>query len=242
MLSFKEGRKIAKVYGGRYDGEFIYLLEEGDGKKEIKIPDGIIVPLPQKHIVEKLYVSAPSGAGKSTFVGNWLIEARRMFKKIPIYVFSSIKSDPALDPIGVFRVPMNADVLDSCVPEELKNSIIVLDDTDTIQDKEVGEIVEGIRDWILEQGRHFNERIIITSHLLMNHAHTRRILNEATAVCFFPRSGATYPIKRFLKEYVGLEQKMIEKILKLPSRWVCVYKTYPMYILHEHGAFLIYGD
>jgi hypothetical protein len=82
--------------------------------------------------------------------------------------------------------------------------------------------------------------MLITSHLMSNYRETRRVLNEATTVVFFPRSGSTHQIKKFLTTYAGLEKDMIKKILKLPSRWVALYKTYPMFILHERGAFMLF--
>jgi hypothetical protein len=65
------------------------------------------------------------------------------------------------------------------------------------------------------------------------------MLNEATTVCFFPRAGSTYHIKTYLTKYVGLEKNQIKKILNLPSRWVALYRSYPMYVLYEKGIYLL---
>jgi hypothetical protein len=42
-----------------------------------------------------------------------------------------------------------------------------------------------------------------------------------------------------LKNYCGFDNKTIDKILNLPSRWVLIGKQYPLYILHEKGVELI---
>ena len=245
----KGSRKIAKIKGGQHNGKFIYILEipldeHADTKpQEIKITDGKLQPLPNKTVVEKIYVTAKSNAGKSTFVGKWLGEALKMFKDDELYIFSPINSDVELDKYGPIRIALDMDLLiDPIGAEELENSIVVFDDTDTVRNPHLRMALSDFRDELLETGRHFNIRLLITSHVMMNYKLTRRILNEATAVCFFPKCGNIYHIKRYLTKYVGLEKNQIKKIMRLPSRWICIYLTYPMYILHERGAFIVSVD
>jgi hypothetical protein len=57
--------------------------------------------------------------------------------------------------------------------------------------------MEVLRDHILEQGRHFKTRLLITSHLLSNYSSTRRVLNEATAVCVFLKAGGLTILRTF---------------------------------------------
>lgn len=212
-------------------------------RNEIRIKGGKLIPLPNRKIVEKIYVSAPSGAGKSTWCGNWLNEFKKMFKDDEMYVFSTIGHDKVLDKHEPIRIALDQQLLEDPIsPEEIEESVCVFDDVDTITDPKIRNNICGLRDWLLEQGRHFNIRMLMTSHLLMNYKATRRTLNEATAVCFFPKCGSTYHIKRFLKSYAGLEKSQIKKILNLPSRWVCLYKTYPMYVLYEKGVYLLTNE
>jgi hypothetical protein len=211
--------------------------------KEIYIPDGILQPVPNKDIVEKLYVSAPSGAGKSTYVGNWLAEARKRFRNDDIYVFSSIPEDKALDRNDPIRIKLDQELINDPIhPMEIRNSIVVFDDVDTIRDDRIRLSLEAFKDFLLEQGRHYNVRVIMTSHLLTNYKSTRRSLNEATSICLFPRSGAPNQIRKFLNDNIGIEKKKTERILKLKSRWVCLYKTSPMYIIYQKGVFMLYDD
>ena len=244
MLSLKEGRKIAKIKGGKQDGDYVYLTDENTtdkrASKEIIIKDGRLTPLPNKDIVEKIYISAPSGAGKSTWTGNWMREYKKMFKDDDIYLFSSIEHDKVLDKHNPIRISLDEDLIqDPIHPQEIEDSLTVFDDTDTIRDARLKNSIAGMRDWLLEQGRHFNIRMIITSHLLSNYKMTRRILNEATAVVVFPKSGSgTYQIKRFLQTYCGFDKEQIKKFLNLPSRWVAIYRSYPQYVIYEKGAYI----
>jgi hypothetical protein len=94
---------------------------------------------------------------------------------------------------------------------------------------------------ILEIGRSFGIYCIITSHLVNPNERkdSRTIWNEAHTVTIFPRSGNRHGMNYALKNYIGLDNKMIDKVLSVPSRWVTIGKQYPMYILHEKGAELI---
>lgn len=247
MFSLKEGRKIARIIGGKNDKKYLYLKDgskdykkDKDDEKDFHVKDGKLQPLPNKKVVEKIYITAPSGAGKSTFAGNWIKEAKKIYKDDEVFVFSSIKEDKELDKNNPIRITLDADLVREPIePEEIENSIVVFDDTDTIHNRFLRASLADFRDFLLEQGRHYNIKMVMTSHQFCNYKATRVILNEATAVCFFPKSGTSYHIKRFLKEYGGVEKKEIKKIMKLDSRWICLYKTYPMYIIYEGGAFLI---
>ncbi len=208
--------------------------------KEIMINDGSMVPLPNIEKKERLYVAGPSDSGKSTYAAGYIREFKRHFKKREFYIFSRVQEDIVLDKLKPLRIVINEELVENPIdPSELGKSLVLFDDIDTIKEKDIRETVQHLRDDLLETGRHEDIYTISTSHLLMDYKKTRTLLNEATSVTFFPQSGSSYHIKRFLKEYCGLDQKMIKTILVLPSRWVTVYKTYPMYILYEKGCFLL---
>ena len=239
----KVGRKIAKIKGGKNDGNYLYMSDT-KGDNEIKITDGKLQPLPNRDIIEKVYISAPSGAGKSTYAGKWVGEFTKMFKEDDIYLFSSITKDKVLDKYDPTRITLDNELLnDPIEPSEIPNSLVIFDDTDTIRDRTMRRYMEILRDWILEQGRHFEIRMLITSHLLSNYTATRRILNEATSVVVFPKSGSgTFHIKNFLKTYCGFDKDQIKKFLNLPSRWVAIYRSYPQYVIYEKGAYFPSND
>ena len=245
MFSFEQGRKIAVIKGGDRDGQYLYMRESSMGLKEVVMgKDEKLQPVPDRDIVEKIYISAPSGAGKSTFTANWIREFKKMFRKDEIYLFSSIASDRVLDKQDPTRIILDEELLNDPIDvEELDQSLVIFDDTDTIRDKEMRVYLEGLRDHILEVGRHFDVRLLITSHLLSNYSSTRRVLNEATCVVVFPKSGSgTYHIKNFLKIYCGLDSKQIKRFLNLPSRWVAIYRSYPQYVVYEKGAYCPQSD
>jgi hypothetical protein len=246
MLSFNKnkGRAIGIIKGGRYNKKNIYFNDKGKGKltgkNEIIINDGVILPLPNKNVVEKIYISAPSGAGKTTFISKWIKEYKKMFKDDEIYIISSIDYDKPLDDLDPIRININDDLIndDMLDGEDFYNSCVVFDDVDTIQNNNYRHYIEKLRDYLLEQGRHYNVRMLMTHHLLSNYKKTRIMINECTACVLFPKVNGNN-IKRFLEFYFGFDKNQIEKIKNLPSRWVAIYKTYPHYIMHSKGCYIV---
>ncbi len=286
MLSFSDGKPIARIVGGKYNKAVLFIddptkkeekkccekctdkctaknkcCEKCPGKggcmscgkggemkkptKEIKLPEGKLMPVPNIDIEKRdvLYVAGASGSGKSTYTSYYIEQFKKIFHDWPIFIFSNVEKDEVLDKLKPCRIKLDEELVnDPIEAKELINSICVFDDIDTITNKSVNEAVRKLRDKLLETGRHESVYMICTSHQLMNYKHTRTLLNEATAVTFFPQSGSTYHIKRFLKEYCGLEEKQIRRILMLPSRWVTIGKLYPMYVLYEKGCYLLNND
>ena len=90
--------------------------------------------------------------------------------------------------------------------EEFEDSVVIFDDIDVISDKKIREAVYNILNKVLEIGRHFKITALVTNHLPTNGKDTRRILNEAHQVIYFPHS-ASGRIKYLLIDYLGLDKK-----------------------------------
>ena len=122
--------------------------------------------------------------------------------------------------------------------DELANSLVVFDDIDQITDKNIQNAVWNLRDRILEVGRSKGISICVVAHQITNYKQSRICLNESDYVVFFPKSGASYQIKYFLKNYGGLEKVNINKIMNLPSRSVILKKTYPLAVIYNTGVYI----
>jgi hypothetical protein len=242
-----EALKEALRYRDRPSGGLAFIYDEAlkdldkHNKTEIRLLDGKLQPLPQKDIIEKLYISGPSGAGKSTYASKWLTEFKKIYQDDPVFVFSAVKYDAVLDKHNIERIPLNDSLFDNPIDphSDLVESVVIFDDVDTITNAKIRTAVLALRDMLLECGRHTETRMLNTTHLLCNYGSTRRLLNEATSVVIFPRSGSVNQITRFLTTYMGLNKNQVEKVLNLPSRWVSCNKTYPNYFMHERGAFML---
>lgn len=311
---------------------------------DFDINSGTLQPIPYQNYdderTDRIYIAAPSGAGKSTFIALFLMEYKKMFPDNRIILFSRKNIDRNLDQVeGIERI-LAADFLkwlyvnkqdsssesDESSEDEVKdrkkeinnnkveyiedldddineitkkedlgsvdepikieeikepkkrgppkvgyrktrkseiirknskklaregkiridplnvleNSIVIFDDIDVISDDETREEMRKLRDDLLETGRDRGISVIATSHQLNNYNLTKTALTEATAVVFFPKSGAPDQIRNYLKNKMGIEDKnKIDDIMHLPTRWIYIFKDSPRYILYEHGAILI---
>jgi hypothetical protein len=211
---------------------------------EIKITDGKFSPIP---IIESketqrdvLYISGPAGSGKSHYAAEYITNFKKLYPKADFFLFSTKEEDPVLDKFKPKRIVIDEEILSEPInPKELANSLVMFDDIDTIADSKLLKEIRRLRDAILEIGRSMHIYCITTSHILTAGTSSKMQLLESTAVTCFPKMGGIHHIKRFLKEYVGLSSKQIEKILALKSRWVTIYKRAPNYCLYQTGAFLL---
>ena len=259
MLSFKKGKEIAIVYkkekGKRKPIPFKKIKitnddfynenneEENEDNKHFKVKDiknHFIMPLPRKES-ERIYISAPSGSGKSTFIGLYLKEIRKMYKDRPIYLFSRIEDDEPLDAYDPIRIPLSREYFDEepLNPVEFSKGVIIFDDIDTLMDKQLLKYIQGFRDDLLECGRHYDITTISTTHIISNYKSTRTLLNEANAMILFPKCSGQYQFNKFLERYMGYDKDQIERVKKLPSRWIYLYKNYPQYIVYEKGVIIV---
>lgn len=209
--------------------------------KEIKIDDGEILPIPNVFTRECGYIGAPSGSGKSTYVRNYAKQYNKLFPKNKVFLFSKVKNDESLNGIkNLVKIKLDDDLIDDPIEvEELANSLVIFDDIDTLRDKEVKKSLKELQDDLLETGRHDNVHVLVTTHQLSNYRETKTVLNEAHFITVFPSSGSSHQIRYVLKNYVGLDNKDINKISKLNSRWVTVYKHHPQVIAYENGCYLV---
>jgi predicted AAA+ superfamily ATPase len=204
--------------------------------------DGVfqLIPNPEKER-QILYITGASGSGKSYFTRQYCNEFKKLFPKREIFLFSSIADDSSIDEIkGLKRIKLTPELIDEDLSaEDFKDSLVIFDDTDCITDKKMKMKINGVLNSILETGRHFNIYCIYTSHLACAGNDTKRILNEAHSITFFPHSLGGRSLKYLLDSYLGLDKQQIQKVKGLKSRWVCAVKSYPQVILAEKDIYLI---
>jgi hypothetical protein len=244
----KEGRPICKIINGKLDGTTISVAPKGNVNKNvfpyIRLPEESkfqIIPDYEKER-DILYITGASGSGKTTFTAGYIKEYKKTFKKNEIYVFSALKEDETLDKLGVKRIKIDNNLIeDPLTIDDFKNSLVIFDDIDVIGEKKLREAVYKVLNSILETGRHTKTSCVNTNHLPTNKGETRRILNEAHAVVYFPHSGSVRGINYLLMDYVGLTKKDIQEIKGMKSRWCCIFKNYPQIAMTEKNLWFV-GD
>jgi len=231
----KIGKKVIKVIGN----------QDEINENEIPVTNKLVLPKNENMKFQQvpdetrerdiLYITGPSGSGKSTYVVSYLNEYKRKYKRRPIFVLSSLKEDETLDKIsGLKRIKLDDKMWsDPLEAEMFEESCVVADDVDVISDKKIREAVIILINQILEIGRHFKITLIMTNHLATAGRDTRRILNEAHSVTYFPHSGSSHGIKYLLTEYCGIDKKDMKIAKQSGSRWTTIFKNYPCVMMTE---------
>lgn len=283
MLSFSDGRPIARVEGGKLNKEILHIktdeANEGESScecckrchpkrclrrpccrgcgrfdnrddedldigKEFNLRDGKFIPVPNIDTREVAYIAGPSGSGKSTLAAKYIETYKKLFPQNPVIIFSRKNEDPVLDKLKPLRFIIDESIVTEPIDitKELNTGACVLfDDCNTFQDDKIKKAVSKLMHDILEIGRSLGIYCVVTSHLInpSEKKDSRTIWNEAHTITIFPKSGNRHGMVYALKNYCGFDNKQINKILSLPSRWVTIGKQYPIYVLHEKGCELI---
>jgi len=189
---------------------------------EIKLkdkPNLKFQPIPDKNVERSIrYVTGASGSGKSYWTKNYAEEYHRIFPKRDVYMISSLRDDPSIDKLKYIKrlkIHEPAFINDDIQAGDFKDSLVIFDDTDCLQNKVLKKKIDAILNAILETGRHFNTEVVYTSHLACNGLDTRRILNECKSVTIFPNGLGGKAMKYLLDNYFGLDKEQIKKIKKL---------------------------
>jgi hypothetical protein len=216
------------------------VIKKKKANREIILHDGDMIPLPRLDARECIYITGPSESGKSTWIGSYLEQFKKIFPDKDTFVFSAVKRDSILDVHKPTRMLIDRSMLkDPIDVEELSTSLVIFDDANSVRDKKVkAEIVE-LQDALLEVGRHEGAYVIISSHMSNKGNETKIILNECPSIVVFPYSGNSHSIGYCLKEYYGLDQKQINKILALPSRWAFISRIAPKWVMYQNGIYLL---
>ena len=249
----KIGRPVAKVLGGKYNNKVVSVATNQDDVEEVNRvythlnleDDGKFQQIPDTTANRQiLYITGASGSGKSTYTLKYLQEYKKKYKDNEIYLFSALTEDETIDQMkGLKRIKIDDTLVNDPLDViEFKNSCVVFDDIDVINNKHIREEVYKILNQILELGRHHHITCVITNHLATNGKDTRRILNEAHSITYFPSSGSVKGINYLLQTYCGLDKHAILKAKKTKSRWITIFKHYPQIMMGEKNIWILSED
>lgn len=200
--------------------------------------DNVISQIPDKDTERSiLYITAPSGSGKSYYTRQYITEYHKSYPKRPIIIFSSLDSDITLDKLKYLkRINIKkTEFLDMDITaQDFKDSLVIFDDVDCLTNKPIKLKVQSILNSILDTGRHFNVSVAYTSHIACGGNDTKHILNEAHSLTIFPKNLGGKSSKYLLDMYLGLDKDEIKKLKNVKnSRWITVMKSYPMMFFSE---------
>lgn len=189
---------------------------------------------------ECLFIYGPSGVGKSTLTSQFVHEYKKSFKNNRIFLISGKDEDPVFDSIHkIKRIDMtNEEYKENPIKlEEISKSLVIFDDYE-VYDKKTQLVVNDLRDKILQLGRSFCISCIIISHIPLQGAKSKVILIESSKLIFF-RDTNRQQNKRVLEVYCGLSKKEIDEIYNIKSRWYCLNRFSPRYLISEKEAVIL---
>lgn len=188
-----------------------------------------------------IYVAGATGSGKSYWVAEYLKMVNKYQPKREIFIFSDVAYDEAFEKIkNTTRISLDETLLtDPIHPEELKDSVCLFDDIDSIQHKKLKDVVYTLMNSIYRRGRHENITCISTTHNITDYTKSRTAINESSLIVLFCKSGSVNGQKYIMKKYCGFDNDVIKDILKVKSRSVQIHKSYPQYYAWKNGVKLI---
>lgn len=252
MFSYTDGRPIARFISGPNKGlKTIKFIKKAKNLKrkplgrDIKV-DGKLSIIPNTECErEVIYIAGPSGAGKSSIVADYVTTFKKVFKNVPVIIFSRKKSDPVLDKLKISWFPMDEGLYDDPIDitTDIGNNgaLMIFDDCNTFSDKKIKKAINALICDVLEVGRQYKIYCIITNHLINANERdfNRTVFDELHTLIVFPKTGTIHQIEYALKKYFGMKSDQIDKINNLNTRWVAINKGNPKYCLHKKGAFII---
>lgn len=209
----------------------------------ITIPDGYRFQLAINKDTERMigYIVGSSGCGKSYFCKQFIKEYHKAYPSRPIYIISALSEDPTLDSLKyIQRIKLTDSFVDDAITaSDFENSLLILDDTDTISQKKIRTKVNALRDDILSTGRHFNVSLLVTAHQPCRGAETKLILNESHFFTIFLLGLQGRAKSYLLESYLGLSKNQIKQMNSIDSRAITIIKNYPKVILAERDAYIL---
>jgi hypothetical protein len=226
------------------------LTKTSEAEASTKIdlpPDSMfqLVPSSKPTVREVWYIAGPSGSGKS-YIAKGLVERyRKQFTDREVFLVSKLKEDETLD--NTKGGPLTRLDLDKLVAQPLENldaledCMIVFDDYDTFT-QPYAKVVNKLIDDIATMGRHSNTTMLCLSHYLSNYAKTRLLLCEATHFVLYPAATGNHALSYLLQTYLGFDKEETADLRRIRSRWICIHKNFPQWVVSEHMAKLLHAE
>jgi Cdc6-like AAA superfamily ATPase len=255
LMSLKEAEKLTKSYpialikGDERNKLFNhFLIVDPDGKEKnkqrIELPHDLVFQLlppdnPKKRSI--WYIAGAAGSGKSYQAKIVINNYHKLFPKNPVYLISKLTSDETLDELKfIQRIDITQFSEEGFDINEQEPSLIIFDDFETLEKKELDVVLKAIDD-IAIMGRHHQVSMIYISHHLTNYKQTRLILNESHNIVIFPQSSSNYQLRYLLQNYGNMDKESVKPLNKL-GRWCCIHTQYPNYVISQNSAYLLHQD
>ena len=175
------------------------------------------------HFGDRLvYITGRRGCGKSTYVSMYMKGFRQASDRRIFFISRLAEDDSIQLPSRSMR--MNITEIEGTRVEDFQNSLMVFDDihSASLTPKQQSFIQAFIID-ALENSRHYQISLLVTSHLITNYSKTRAILNELSDLVVYPGYSNAKQIEYALTTYLGLGKPEVARVMRNTDRWVMVH-------------------
>jgi len=192
----------------------------------------------------RVCLAGTSLCGKSYLAGKMAEDYSSRFPDNKICIFSYIDQDDAYDSLkNLHRIRIDESILDEPIDlKELHDALIIFDDIECFTNKYIRDELVRLRNACINSGRHEGIATISIRQQMLEGSQTKATLNGMFQFVGFPHAASRFQFGNWLDRYLGLNRKQIKEILKLPSRFVLVNNTAPLFVLYEKGCKLIEHD
>ena len=187
--------------------------------------------------IDRFYIFATAGAGKSTVIADILKSYKQMFPDNNIFMYSGKpeSDEKAFKDLDIEYVDL-ADLKAMPIPAhdqtDYENCVVIFDDVNSIPDKILLEKVVKTRDTLLTVGRSRQITVLSTAHKALESRLSNRVITTATKVIMFKKTIASEN-EKFMSKKLGMSKAHVERILDLleDNSWVCLSTNNPLYYI-----------
>lgn len=207
-----------------------------------------MIPCRQKER-EVIYCTGKSGSGKTTWASSYAERYHEMYPKNLIILFSmqpedkNFASKKYIKKIDLSKYA-EADQEDDINLEDLKNSLVLIDDCDAEfmeNHRLLLRKMENLQAQIMGRGRHFSISLVLIRHMAAAGNKTRNILMETNALVFFPHHMTHRVLTYLLGSHIGISKSEQKKLLELAqdTRSVAYIQNYPSIIFSSKKCYIL---
>jgi hypothetical protein len=253
----KVGYPFAQIKQGKWANERIYVNpdDNSDNPKiksftKLKIEKDDkgtfqLIPNPKKQR-ETIFVTGPSGVGKSYWIADYLREYRKVYKSNDMYLITNAKKeDPAYHDLPIQKIKIGQNLIEDPLNyESCTDSVMIFDDIDCIPNKDGWKTaIYELLNSVLEEGRKLSITCVFVQHVCNAGLRSRLLLAESNVFVYFPYS-AVKNTTRAMETYFNVSAKQVKFIKSMKSRWAIIGRNPTMnnVCMTEKSVFILEDD
>jgi hypothetical protein len=223
------------------DSEPIIELEDDSNHFE---PISYVEPK-EINLVAELIAGA-SGSGKSYQCQTLVNNLRRFHKKYKDYKIYLITGQETEDPVyeDNFKdyqiININHPDFARLKWSDFSKSIIIYDDVESLQNKDLEVFINRLQNACLQNGRRAEVISFHINHALLGGIQTKFIIQECPSINIYPRRD-TFNVENFLLNKLLYKRELVDHLLKLNTRVLTIRKSYPQYYISKEEIGIIAG-